>query len=314
MRAVRIEQFGGIDTIHLTTQPSPEPNTEEVQVRVRAASLNPIDSKVRSGAMRLMSGSHFPMPLGSDFSGVIEAVGPGVSDLKVGDEVFGAMSKMSGGAFAEVIVTSKNSVTNKPASISFEEAAAVPIAGIAALVGLRDIAHTAPGMQVLINGCTGGVGLFALQIARMLGAHVVGACSEAGFKLANQLGAHEVFDYRSDALTKQSHRFDIIFEMSGHLSYADAKSLMTPHGIFVDPAPTPSVIVGAAMLNPFRGQKRKPLLSKSNAVDLTWLANELEAKRLSSIVAKAFPLEEIQAATKLSECGGVLGKIVLRIS
>jgi NADPH:quinone reductase-like Zn-dependent oxidoreductase len=314
MKAVRIQSFGGVENLQLTTQPIPEPGAGEVRVRVMAVSLNPIDSKIRVGAMKLMSGSRFPMALGFDLAGIVDAIGAGVSGLAVGDAVFGGVPNMPGGAYAEFVITTPGALAKKPAKLSFEEAAAVPVAGIAALAGLRDLAHLSPGMEVLINGCTGGVGSFAVQIARILGAKVVGTCSDAGMKLASQLGAQEVINYRSQDLSAQQGRFDTIFEMSGRLSFHDAKPLMKPRSVYVDPIPTPSVIVGSALTNPFRSQKRKPLLGKVTHADLSWLAAELSAGRLVSTVGRVFPFEEIQAATQAMEKGGVLGKIVLRVA
>lgn len=314
MKAVYLSKFGGIEVLQLVERQVPTPGAHQVRVRVRAASLNPIDSKIRSGSLTLLSGRRFPMPMGADFAGVVDAVGPGVTSVAPGDEVFGACDNIPGSAYAEYVVTGERAVYAKPANLSFEEAAAVPIAGIAALMGLRDLGAVQPGMTVLINGCTGGVGCFALQVARALGAAVVGACSAAGSKLAQQLGAQEVIDYRSERVTDRGPRFDLIFELSGRLSFQDAKRAMTPRGVYIDPAPTPSVIVGAALMNPFRAQKRKPLLGKVSGPDLQWLATELRTGRLRSQVGRVYPFAALHEATKQMETGGVLGKIVLQVA
>lgn len=259
MKAVVFGRYGDADVLSLGERPSSNPRKGEVRVRVTASALNPIDWKVRSGEMAMMSGWRFPHALGSDFAGVVVEVGPSVRSFAVGEEVFGGLNAMKGGAYAEELTAPASAIAKKPSGMSFRDAATLPVAGVAALQGLRDLGRVGQGTRVLVHGCTGGVGIFALQIARRMGAHVTGTCSAANMDLARELGADDVVDYRSMNLDEKAP-FDVIFELSGKAPFARARRWLTPRGIFVNPTPTPAVLLGSAIGNLFRGQKHRCLL------------------------------------------------------
>ncbi len=312
MKAVTFDRYGDVGVLLVGEQQAARPGRGEVRVRVKASSLNPIDWKVRSGEMALMSGRRFPHALGSDLVGIVVEVGPAVRSLSVGDEVYGGVNAMKGGAYAEEVTTSAKNLARKPRGVSFVEAAAIPVAGVAALQGLRDLGRVAKGTRVLIHGCTGGVGTFALQIARRMGAHVTGTCSQANAALARELGADEVIDYRSSDLEKKGP-FDVLFELSGKLRFAAARRLLAPRGVFVNPTPTPQVIIGSAIANLFRAQKHRCLLSAPNTKDLEELSSLVEAGALRSVVRRTFRLDEIREAHRYGEKGGSVGKVAIEI-
>lgn len=313
MKAVMFDRFGGPEVLELREQPVPEPRAGQVRVAVRAAALNPLDWKIRKGQMKIMSGSRFPMRMGADMAGVVEAVGPGVTRWRPGDEVFGTALGVKGGTFAELAVTGEGSLARKPARLSFEEAASVPVAAIAALAAVRKVAQVRQGTRVLINGCTGGVGLFALQIAKLLGAHVTGTCSAAGLAVARELGADEVLDYRQVDVVSRGGSYEALLELSGRLPFAQAQALLSPQGIYVDAAPTPAIILQSLVGNLFRSRKLKVLLSGATPELLEWLREHLESGKLRPRVDRTFALEEVSEATRYAERGGVLGKVVLRV-
>jgi NADPH:quinone reductase-like Zn-dependent oxidoreductase len=311
MAAVVFDRFGGPEVYRMGDEPIPAPGKGEVRVAVRAASINPIDWKIRKGEMKLMSGSRFPMHVGGDFAGVIEAVGPGVTAWKIGDEVMGLGAGMKGGAFAEAMIARVQDLVRKPAKVSFEEGACLLVA-LAALQALRDVAQARAGMRVLINGCTGGVGLPAIQLAKAMGLHVTGTCSTQSVALARELGADEVIDYRKEDVVARGGRYDVILDLATSLGFAKARALLAPRGVYVDPAPTPARIVGSAIANLFRSQKLKVLLSAPKPADLERLQADLASGKLRTIVDRSFRLAEVVDAFRYAEKGGMVGKVVLR--
>lgn len=311
MNAVFIDQFGGPEVLTLRAAPDPALGASDVRVRVRAASVNPVDAKIRRGEVRFISGSRFPMMLGGDFSGEVEAVGSAVRDLRPGQEVFGVCKGM-GGAYADRVVTRAERVALKPRTLSHTEAACLPVAGSAALQGLEPYRQRAPGQRVLIHGCTGGLGVFALQIARRFGAHVTGTCRAEVMDIARDLGAHEVINYRSGDLDR-AEPFDVILDLSGKLPFTQARSRLTPRGVFINPTPTPVVILGAVLGNPFRRQQHQILLGQVTATRLKWLAEQVESGGLRVRVDRSFPLEAVREASMYAEAGGIVGKVVLDV-
>jgi NADPH:quinone reductase-like Zn-dependent oxidoreductase len=313
MWAVRFEAFGGPEVLRLARAPRPAPGRGEVCVRVRAASLNPIDWKIRRGQMRLMSGTKFPMSAGGDFAGVVDAVGPGASPWRVGDEVFGLAASMRGGALAEVIVVPSSNLARRPPSVPPEQAAGA-VAWLAALQALRDVARVAPGRHVLINGCAGGMGLAAIQLAKAMGARVTGTCSARGAALARELGADEALDYRAVDVIERGGSYDVVLDLATNLGFGRARRVLSPRGTYVDPAPTPARLIGHAVANVFRRQKYRALLSSPRAADLAHVAAEMGAGRLRTHVDAVFDLHDVEAAYRRAEAGAVLGKVVVQIA
>lgn len=311
MQAITYDRFGGPEVLEVRELPEPEPGQGEVRVRVRAASINPVDGKFRRGELTFLSGRRFPKRVGGDLAGVVDAVGPGVTAWRVGDEVFGMVAGMKGGAYAESVVTRAELLVAKPPGVTFEQSASIPVVALAALLGLRDAGRTRAGARVLINGAAGGVGVFAVQVAKLLGAHVTATASGEGLALVRELGADRVLDYREVDVTGEPERYDVIFELSGRLSFAKARAILEPGGRFVDPTPTPKSILGSVLANPFRSQKHAILMGKPSPEALQWIAERVGDGRLRPVVARSFALTDVQKATRFAEQGGVPGKVVL---
>jgi NADPH:quinone reductase-like Zn-dependent oxidoreductase len=300
MNAAVTHRYGSLALQELE---KPAPTEGEVLVRVRATSLNAVDwyaltgrpyvARPLSGILRPKSGE-----IGSDFAGVVEAAGSGVDDLAPGDEVYGCQ----GGAFAEYVVAQK-AVEQKPSNLSFEEAAAVPVAGLTALQGLRDVASLQPGQRVLVNGASGGVGTFAVQVARALGATVDAVCSTRNVDQARELGADRVFDYTREDFTRSGGRYDVLFDNAGNRSWRSMRRVLAPTGIVV--------LVGGprkAMFGPLGhvvritlasklGRRRAAFfITKPNRADLATLRDLIEAGQVAPVVERTFPFARIAEA------------------
>ncbi len=222
MKRVQYLHYGGPAELRLDEVKQPEPGRGRIRVQVRAAAANPMDWKIRRGEMRVLSGFRFPRGLGHDFAGVVEAVGPGVKRLDVGDEVFGVTSIRQAGAFAEYVVADEKNAWLKPPPISFEQAAASTLVSVTAWNALVAKARLRAGQSVFITGCLGGVGRSAVQTARMRGANVVGSCSASGREEVLTLGVGEVVDYRAFDIAPYRHRFDVVFDTAGARRCASA--------------------------------------------------------------------------------------------
>ena len=291
--------------------PIREPKDHEVLVRIRAASVNPLDWKIRNGEMKFIPGQHFPHLVGSDFAGEVVSVGSGIQEFLAGDEIFGWTSAFKGGAYAEYITVDIQSLVAKPKSLSFAQAAAIPTAGTAALQGLRDVGRLQRGQRVLLNGCTGGVGMYAVPLAKSFGAHVTGVCGTKAVEIAQQMGADVVLDYNAVDVRTSQETFDVIFDLAGRLSFDSVKHLLTPHGIFVDPAPTPAVMAGSVLHNFWHAQKHGILMSKLNCADAKLLADAVEQLPIAILIGAEFPLDQAATAHATGEKGGGIGKLVI---
>ncbi len=237
MKKIQYSRYGGPEELRLDEVTQPDPLAGQVCVRVRAASVNPMDWKVRRGEMKALSGSRFPRGLGHDFAGVVDAVGPGVSQFKAGDEVIGVTSIPKAGAMADYVVADAKNIWVKPASVSFVEAAALTIVGLTAWKALVAKAKLSAGQTVFINGCLGAVGRSAVQIARMCGASVVGSSSAMGFEEARALGVGQVVDYRALDVHSFERRFDVVFDTVGVLSLQQCGAMLKRSGMSLHIAP-----------------------------------------------------------------------------
>lgn len=243
MRRVQFDRYGGPEEMYVGEHALPRPRPGEVRVRVAAAAVNPLDWKLRQGALKLLAGRAFPRGMGSDFAGVVEAAGDGVTHLQPGDEVLGTMDFRNPGAFAEVVLARADLVTRKPPKLSFAQAACVPIPAATAWAAIVEKGRAQTGSRVFVNGCSGAVGLFAVQLARDCGATVMGSCSPAAVDGARAAGADRVFDYRNAAAYAAAGKFDVVFDAAGELDVGRGLSLLTPGGVFVDINPTPARLV-----------------------------------------------------------------------
>ena len=312
-RAIAFEHYGTAEELKIVKLPIREPKEHEVLVRIRAAGVNPLDWKIRNGEMKFIPGQHFPHLIGSDFAGEVASVGTGIQGLHAGDEVFGWTSAFKGGAYAEHITVDVQSLVAKPKSLSFAQAAAIPTAGTAGLQGLRDVGRLQRGQRVLLNGCTGGVGMFAVPLAKSFGAHVTGVCGTKGVDFAHQMGADTVLDYNNVDVRTLQETFDVIFDLAGRLSFDSVKHLLTPHGIFVDPAPTPAVMAGSVLNNFWHAQKHGILMSKLNCADAKLLADQVERLPITIRIAAEYPLDQAAAAHAAGEKGGGIGKLAVTV-
>jgi len=314
MKALTYHGYGDRSVLALEDQPDPgAPRAGDVRVRVLASSINPVDGKVRRGELKLIAGGHFPKRPGLDFSGEVEAIGEDVSGIKVGDAVYGAARSMSEGAFAEYVLVHAAAIAKQPSTIDQTTAAGVPTVANAALQALRDIVKVARGDRILVNGCTGGVGIYAIQIAKHAGAIVTGVCGTNGVSLARELGADEVVDYKKGDVLGGSTKYRAILELSGKLSFDFAQERLDEHGLYVDFSPSPAALIGNTIANPFRSRKHVFAMTAAKTADLEFIAKEIDAGRLRPAPTRVFPLERFADAFTLAEAGGVVGKVVVRV-
>lgn len=321
MKAVVFRCYGSPDVLKVEEVAKPTPKDDELLVKVQAAAVNPLDWHYMRGEpyiMRMSSGIGAPndIRMGVDFSGTIEAAGKNVTRFKVGDEVFGGRS----GALAEyVTIRETSAVVHKPANISFEQAAAVPIAGVTALQALRDKGQLQAGQKVLINGASGGVGTYAVQIAKSLGAEVTGVCSTRNVELVRSLGADHVIDYTKENFTEGSVRYDVIVDNIGNHSLRNARHALKPGGIFVivgaksdDPWLGPAwQPIKAALLAPTVDEKFAMILARLDQGDLGVLAGLMQAGKVSSVIDRQYALAEASNAIAYLEQGRARGKVIV---
>ena len=312
MKAAVTEAFGGIDRVVVRDVPKPAPGPGEVLVRVRAASMNPLDCKLREGTFRLVFRVKPPFVLGFDVAGEVEAVGPGVSRLRPGDAVFGELARP--GAHAEYAVAGEDLLLPKPGRLSFEEAAAIPAAAMSALQALRDEAGLRSGQHVLVNGAGGGVGTFAVQIAKAWGARVTGVASARNQDLLRDLGADECLDYAKDDFARREAAFDVVFDVVPNRSFPECRPALAPGGTYVTalPGPGPYLWRALTMLPLFGGRRCRALMLRPKRSDLEELARLAEAGKLRPIVGDVFPLDAIREAHARMQSGHARGKIVVR--
>jgi NADPH:quinone reductase-like Zn-dependent oxidoreductase len=325
MRAIVYESYGSPDVLELKEVEKPEIDDDSMLVRVRAASINAYDWHMMRGApflVRTSEGLRKPKNgvMGVDMAGQVEAVGKNVTQFRPGDEVFGAR----GGCLAEYVRgTDKSFLVPKPAGLTFEQAAAVNMAGTTALQGLRDKGQLKPGQRVLINGAGGGVGTFAVQIAKALGAHVTAVCSTKNVDLVRSLGADEVIDYTKEDFTKKSgQRYDLILDVAASRSLSDCRRVLGPNGTLVvvgaagggrQMAPIVARLLGAMVLSRFGSQKLLPFLAKNSKEDLLILTEMIEAGKVRPVIDRTYSLSETPEAMRYLEEGHARGKVVITV-
>lgn len=312
MKAILYTEYGSPDVLQLADVPTPVPGEGEVLLQVRAASANPLDWRLMRGSpygIRIMSGLRRPKDarLGVDVAGVVEAVGGNVTQFQPGDEVFGSCN----GAFAEYACATEKSLVPKPVGVPFEQAAAVVTAGLTALQGLRDRVRVQPAQKVLINGAAGGVGTFAVQIAKWLGAHVIGVCSTRNADMVRSIGADRVVDYTREDFARSGERYDVILDMIGNRSLSDCRRALTPRGTYALVGGNLGKMPQTLLLSPFVRQKLTLVLAKSTKEDLTVLRELLEAGTITPVIDRRYPLHDVPEAIRYLEEGHARGKVVI---
>jgi len=326
VKAIVRDTYGSPDVLELKDIDKPEPGDDEVLLRVHAASVNPADWHFLRGApyiARMQFGLRKPKErvLGCDVAGHIEAVGNNVTMLKPGEEVFGSTFMHGLGAFAEWVCISEDLLAPKPAALSFEQVAAVPLAASTALQGLRDQGQLEPGHKVLIIGASGGVGTFAVQIAKSFDAEVSGVCSTRNVEMVRALGADHVIDYTHEDFTQSGQKYELIFQLAGTLSPSECRSALTSNGtLLISSGESEGRWIGpvdrvirALVVSPFVSQKMASFTVKPNREDLQLLKKFLEDGTLTPVIARAYPLAQLPEAIRYLEEGHARGKVVITV-
>src|SRR2546427_5051119 len=323
MKAIVYHNYGPPDVLKLEEVEKPVPKDDEVLIKVSAASVNPVDRLYRGRPylVRIKIGLSKPNDtrLGRDVSGVVEAVGTNVTQFKPGDEVFGTCS----GALAEYACASESAFVMKPNNVTFEQAASVPIAGLTALQGLRDKGQIQPGQRVLINGAAGGVGTFAVQIAKSFGADVTGVCSTRNLGMVRSIGADHVIDYTQEDFTKREQRYDLILDCVANHSLSAFRHVLNPKGNYIMVGAADAGgrwmigllarLIKAVVLSWFVSQKLVMVGAKVNKEDLTILHDLMHAGKVTPVIDRRYRLSEVPEAIRYLEEGHARGKVVITI-
>jgi NADPH:quinone reductase-like Zn-dependent oxidoreductase len=312
MKKVIYNQFGNADVLQMIETPVPAMSENGILVKVKAVSINPLDWKIFRGEMKMMSGSKFPKGIGIDFSGIIEKTGSNINRFQKGDEVFGLLDAFKGDALAEYVVVNERNITLKPKNISFEQAAASPVVGLSALQILNTLSSSESGTRLLINGATGGIGMFLTQLAKKRGATVTAVTGPKGIVMAKRWGADEIIDYTTENSLAVRKRFDVVVDLSGKLFFKDSKSLMNPKATFITTIPGFKAITGSFLNNLFSATKYRVLILKPSNSNLNLLASLIE-NGLDIIVEKVYPMITATAAYDEVARGGFVGKAVIKI-
>jgi NADPH:quinone reductase-like Zn-dependent oxidoreductase len=317
MKAIVQNDYGSPDVLKLAEVAQPAMKDDQVLVRVKAASINAGDVFTLRGnpwLTRLMVG--FPKPknyiLGWDMAGVVEAAGPSVKQFRPGDEVYASCS----GALAEYVSVAEDKLALKPANLTFEQAAAIPTGAITALQGLRDAGKVQPGQKVLINGASGGVGTFAVQIAKALGAEVTGVCSARNVDMVRSLGADDVVDYTRKDFTQNGRRYDLILDNVASHSFSDLMRVLTPQGLIVPNSGHGGMgyVFKAFLLSPFLRQLGSMYLAVPNGKDLTLLKEWIESGKIKPVIDRTYELREAPEAFRYLEKEHARGKVVITVT
>jgi NADPH:quinone reductase-like Zn-dependent oxidoreductase len=327
MKAIRYYRYGPPDVLQLADVEMPAVGDDEMLVRVRAASVNPLDWHFMRGApylVRMMAGLSRPRAsaarLGADMAGSVEAVGGNVTGFRPGDEVFGGLENR--GTLAEYIsIRHDGPVLAKPAGLTFEQAASVPVAGYTALQALRDKGRVRAGYKVLVNGASGGVGTFTVQIAKALGAEVTGVCSTRNAEMVASIGADRVVDYTREDFTRAGQRYDLLIDIAGSRTLSETRRVLVPKGVLVAVGgPDQGRWVGPlsrtarmALLSPAVSQRMTFFLARQNSGDLAVLRGLLDAGKVTPVIDRTYPLTETAEAIRYLETGHARGKVVITV-
>ncbi|MDN3595566.1 NAD(P)-dependent alcohol dehydrogenase [Zunongwangia endophytica] len=314
MKAIAYNQFGTSEVLHIVEQSKPSVKNDQVLIKVKTFSINSMDWKIRKGEMKLMSGSKFPKHTGADFAGIVEEVGSGVNHLKKGDEVFGVVKNlMKEGASAEYVAVSASLVWKKPAAISFAQAASIPVVGTAALSALEKMGNITPQSSILVNGATGGFGMFLLQLLQQKNANISAVASTKGLAFAKKWGANKVIDYSKENVFSKQTKYDVVIDLSGKMSYKNGKKLLKNRGSFLNVTPQPIQIIASLFNNLFTSKKHIVVLSNPSTKQTEKLIKAVN-EGLQIEVNKVFPFNQFKEAYKYAEKGGVIGKVVVEIN
>lgn len=331
MKAMIIDRYGKVP-LKLADMPVPTLGENDVLAEIFAASINPVDFKIRDGKLRMLIKYDMPLILGNDFSGVVKQVGSRVKKFKVGDEIYGRAVKDRIGTFAEYIAIDEDAIALKPKNLSFEEAASIPLVGLTSYQALHDILRLSVGQKVLIHAGSGGVGTFAIQLAKSMGAYVATTTSEAGFQLVKKLGADLIINYRNEEFDKILQNYDAVFDTIGGKTLEKSFRVVKPGGQIVSIAGLPNARFGKeygagffktslfriATLKITKLEKQYNvkytfLFMKPSGEQLSTITDLIEAEKIKPVIDRIFPFEDAQKAMEYSESGRAKGKIILKI-
>lgn len=312
LKAVFYNKYGSPNVLEIGELEKPKINEGEILVQAYASSVNPVDWKIRNGSMKIFTEKKFPKGLGSDIAGKIVEIGEKVTRFAIGDEVYGKISGFKGNAYAEYVVAKPEDLGQKPVNLSFNEAATIPLAALTAYQALVNHGELTKGSKVLINGCSGGVGHFGVQIAKALGADVTGVCSTKNVALAKELGADKVIDYTENNVANNVGKYDIFFDVVANQSYGKIKPILNKNGKYVTTLPSVGLILNF-VTGLFSFKKASMVNVKSNPQDLQLITEMIENGKVKPMIDKIYPLEDVQEAHRYSETGRVIGKLALSI-
>ena len=326
MKAMIIEKYGKVP-LKLTDMPIPPIGENDVLAEIVAASINPVDLKIRDGKVRMLIKYNMPLILGNDFSGIVKQVGKGVKKFKVGDEIYGRASKSRIGTFAEYIA-----IALKPKNLSFEEAASIPLVGLTSYQALHDVLQLSPGEKVLIQAGAGGVGTFTIQLAKAMGVYVSTTTSKAGYELVKSLGADQIIDYKNEQFDEILHNYDGVYDTIGGETLEKAFKIVKPGGQVVSISGLPNARFGKEYgsgflkTNLFRiathnitklekqyNVKYTFLFMKPSGEQLKIITELIESGKIKPVIDRIYPFEEAQKALNYSETGRAKGKVILKI-
>lgn len=309
MKAIYIDDYGGADAMRFGERPAPEPGPKDVLIRVAAASINPIDWKIRQGILRAAFALKFPYVLGRDMSGTVIGIGAEVTDIKVGDAVFGVADALRGGTHAELFCTDQALIAKKPGNLGHREAGSLPLAAVTALISLEETAALAPGERILIHGGAGGVGALAVQIAKARGAWIAATCSAKNIGLVKSLGADMVIDYAKEDFTTKVGNLDVVYDTMGGEVHRRSREVLKPGGrlVYIAAAPIPDG-------DPGRGIKVARADIRGRRPHFERIAALAESGALKPQVAATLPLSEAAKGYEMSRGNAFSGKIVLEVA
>ena len=311
MKKIVYKQYGDFSQLQMEDVEDATPSHKQVTVKVKAVAINPLDWKLLEGQLKFVTGKKFPRGMGFEFSGIVEKIGNFASKFKVGDQVFGMLDPFKGGALAEFLSIEEKTLTRIPEGLSFEQAAAVPVGALSAIQLIDNLSNVKKGDEVLINGATGGVGVFAIQIAKIRGATVTSVVSNRGTELAKTLGSDFVVDYSREDILKSEKQYDVVIDLSDKLSFSKAKPLLKSRAVYSNSYPNPIDMAVGAVHNVFSNKKRRILNMKYDSAQLAEICQYLQSG-MKVVVGKMFQFEDFRNAYIDTRKSGALGKTVIK--
>lgn len=310
MKAIYIQDYGGAEELVYGELADPVPGRKEVLIHVAAASVNPVDWKIREGRLKIITGKDFPMIMGVELAGRVVSVGREVIDLRPGDRVFAGLSH-KGGAYAGLVTVDRNKVSRIPDELPYIEASTLAVAGVTALQAMTLHYSLRPGDEVLINGGSGGLGTYAIQIAKVLGARVTAVCSERNIALVKSLGADEVIDYNREEFRERKNAFHVIIDAASNATFSDTRQCLKRGGVLIKLNLSVISLLTGLWSKLFLSRKMKVILLKNRPEDVQWMISQIVEGKIKVVLDRTYPLSEAGRAHEYSQSGRARGKIVL---